>query len=188
MGPGVLVDTMGEQKVWEAAKLLGLKGLTSNGIAEYLLDRFHSTYPELKKIYYPKVIRDIVTTKMLTGATGWTRYCFGDPVKNKLDLNSYVAHVPQSLNAMSLNKAYMKVFYEIALPEAENFRLHAQIHDSILFSFREGRTDLAEKVRSSMEIPISVVGCDGKERNFTVPADLKAGKNGAGALRWSETE
>jgi hypothetical protein len=29
----------------------------------------------------------------------WTRYCFGKPDSNKLDLNSLVAHCPQSLNS-----------------------------------------------------------------------------------------
>lgn len=188
MGAGVLVETMGEQKVWEASKILGLNGYTAKQTAEYLLERFHATYPELKKLYYPRVLKDIATSRLLVGATGWSRYCFGNPDKNKLDLNSYVAHVPQSLNAMVLNKAYMKVFYKIALPEAANFRLNAQIHDSILFCFREGRIDLAEKVKACMEIPVSVLSCDGKQRSFTVPADIKAGKQGVGVLRWSETE
>jgi hypothetical protein len=39
-----------------------------------------------------------------------------------------------------------------------------------------------------MEIPVSVKGVDGKIRTFTVPAALKAGKDGLGAKYWSETE
>lgn len=208
MGAGVLIDTMGEDKIWEAARLLNLRGMTPKQIAEYLLERFHATYPELKRDYYASVIREVLTTKRLTSRavhhlTGllsesevqsaissgdWTRYCFGQPDKNKLHLNSYVAHCPQSLNARTLNEAVLKVFYEIALPEAGNFLLHAQIHDSILFSFKEGRTDLAAKVAKLMEIPVSVKGVDGKIRTFTVPAALKAGKDGLGAKYWSETE
>lgn len=106
----------------------------------------------------------------------WTRYCFGDPVRNKLDLNSYVAHPSQSLNAITLDKAFMRVFYEIALPEAEDFRLNGQIHDSILFCWREGRTDLPSKVQSLMQIPVTVRDCKGKITTFTVPAALKIGK------------
>ena len=91
-------------------------------------------------------------------AAGWARYCFSDPSKSKQALNAYVAHPPQSLNAMTLNKAFMDVFYKVALVEIQDFRLTAQIHDSILFQFREGREDLAQQVKQRMEIPVTVIG------------------------------
>lgn len=191
MGANVLVETMGLKKIYESAKMLGLPKLyTPKKIAEYLLEQFHKTYPHLSKTYYPGVIHDIETTKLLVGATGWTRYCFGDPKNNKSDLNAYVAHAPQSLNAMVLNKAFLKVFYEIALhpQHSKNFKLCAQIHDSILFQFRAGHEYLCEMVKKAMEIPVTVTGYDGKTRTFTVPAAVKAGKDGKGATHWSLTE
>jgi DNA polymerase I-like protein with 3'-5' exonuclease and polymerase domains len=208
MGAGVLIDTMGEDKIWEAARLLGLRGMNPKQIAEYLLERFHTTYPELKRDYYASVIREVLTTRRIVSRAihwingnlteaqiksgiengDWTRYCFGQPDKNKLHLNSYVAHCPQSLNARTLNEAFMKVFYEIALPHAGEFCLHAQIHDSILCSFKEGRHDLVQRVKELMEIPVSVRGVDGKTRTFTVPAAIKAGSDGCGSLYWSDTE
>lgn len=123
----------------------------------------------------------------------WTRYCFGNPTENKLDLNSYVAHAPQSLNARTLNEAFLRVFYEVALPNAEHFRLHAQIHDSILFSYAEGYEYLADQVRNCMEIPVTVCDISGTYRTFTVPAALKLGKHQPDgsfkrAVFWSETE
>jgi hypothetical protein len=39
-----------------------------------------------------------------------------------------------------------------------------------------------------MEIPVTVIGYDGKERTFTVPASIKAGPNGKGAANWGDTE
>ena len=200
MGPGVLVETMGEDKIAQAARILKLPRLWSyKQIAEHLLAQFHRTYPEISKIYYPGVIHEIQTSKRLSSKAihsvsyqaskkGLVRYCFADPSKSKSALNAYVAHPPQSLNAMTLNKAYMKVFYEIALQYPSDFKLLAQIHDSILFQFREGRTDIAEKVKACMEIPVSVKGYDGKERTFTVPAALKAGSDGNGSTNWGETE
>lgn len=202
MGPGVLVDTMGLAKIYEAQTKLGLpKLMTPLQIAQYLLDTFHKTYPKISGVYYPAVVREVMTTRMLTSRArhhveyqaspaGWVRYCFGNPDKNKRHLNAYVAHPPQSLNAMTLNRAYMKVFYEIAMhPDySGDFKLGPQIHDSILFQFREGRKELPEKVSSCMQIPVSVKGYDNKDRTFTVPASIKAGKNGDGAHRWSETE
>lgn len=195
MGAAVLVDTMGEDKVWEAARLLKLpKHYTLKDIAEELLARFHRTYPFLSKIFYPAVVHEVVTTSKLqhhlVGETGWTRYCFGHPDKNKSDKNAYVAHVPQSLNAQSLNKAFLKVFYDIAINSihSNNFKLCGQIHDSILFQFRIGHEYLMEMVRERMEIPVTIRGYDNKVRTFTVPAAMKSGKDGKGSLRWSETE
>lgn len=212
MGANTLVSTMGEAKVREAGKLLGLPTWwETKAIAQYLLDSFHRTYPSLQGTYYPSVVSEIVTTQLLSSRAthyahlesigynadkwysdtrGWTRRCFGDPVKNKLDLNSYVAHPPQSLNAMTLDKAVMRVFYEIALhPEhSQNFKLIAQIHDSIFFQVRMGHEYLAQKVKEAMEIPVAVTGCDGKRRTFTVPSAIKGGKDKMGAIRWSETE
>lgn len=217
MGEAVLVQTMGEDKVWEAKKLLVLpKGFGLLNVAHHLLEGFHNKYKTLRAIYYPAVVAEVVTTRMLVSHTtmavppvfdivddnqinpdwelepleGWTRYCFGDPVKNKLDKNSLVAHVSQSLNAMALNVAYLRVFYEIAMnPKySKHFKLCAQIHDSILFQFRTGHEYLMQMVADRMAIPIRCLGYDNKIRTFTVPADVKAGKNNMGALRWSETE
>jgi DNA polymerase I-like protein with 3'-5' exonuclease and polymerase domains len=202
MGPGVLIDTMGEDKIWEAKALLKLPRLfTSKQVAEFLLAQFHKTYPKIRNVFYKGVIHEVLTTQRLTSkathsckymasTSGWTRYCFGKPDVNKSDLNAYVAHPPQSLNAMTLNKAFMVVFYEIALhPEhSKHFKLCAQIHDSILFQFREGHEYLAEMVRKAMEIPVTITGYDSVTRTFTVPAAIKAGKDGKGAKYWSDTE
>lgn len=189
MGPNTLVETMGEDKVYEAARLLKLPRFWPlKKIAEHLLASFHKTYPTIRNRYYKYVIETVMATRLLVGATGWTRYCFGNPKENKLDLNSYVAHCPQSLNAMKLNKAFMRVFYEIALPNPEDFRLNAQIHDSILFQFREGRVDLAHKVQELMHVTIPITSCTGEKYTYTVPAALKAGKDGLGADYWSDTE
>jgi DNA polymerase I-like protein with 3'-5' exonuclease and polymerase domains len=200
MGPGVLVETMGEDKVYEAARLLKLPRLWSlKQIAEHLLAQFHKTYPAISKVYYPGVIHEITTTKRLSSRalhsvpyqvseTGLVRYCFDDPSKSKSALNAYVAHPPQSLNAMTLNKAFMRVFYEIALRNPRDFKLLAQIHDSILFQIREGKEELIEAVKLCMEIPVTITGYDGKRRTFTVPAAAKAGSDGRGSKNWGETE
>ena len=198
MGANVLVETMGLVAIYKAAAALKLPShWAPREIAQYLLDRFHETYPDLKKTYYPGLVAEIKTTKMLTSTAvhdspyqvaGWVRYCFNDPEKDKRALNAYIAHAPQSLNAMTLNKAFMAVFYQIALPNPTTFRLCCQIHDSILFQFKKGYEHLALEVKKLMEIPVTVTGYDGKTRTFVVPAAIKAGKDGKGAYRWSETE
>ena len=196
MGPDVMVDTMGEKAVYEARELLKLpRSLSAREVCAYLLEQFAKSYPVVRHDYQEWVISTIVTTHKLVGATGWTRYCFADPRKSKLTLNTYISHSPQSLNAMVLNKAFMRVFYDIAMhPEHQhNFRLLGQIHDSIPFFYREGHEYLADMVKERMEIPVVIKDIKGVERTFTVPAALKIGKlNEAGELvrarYWSETE
>jgi DNA polymerase I-like protein with 3'-5' exonuclease and polymerase domains len=203
MGPMMLVQTMGELNVFRAAKILGLpKYWRPKQIAEHLLASFHKTYPEIAGLYYPHVISQVRSTSKLTstarhktreakgekGFKDWTRYTFKKPWDSKMDLNSLVAHAPQSLNARTLNEAFMEVFYKVALPNPLDFKLCAQIHDSILFQYRIGREDLALKVKELMEIPVTLIDVSGKERTFTVPAALKNGKAGKPATYWSETE
>jgi DNA polymerase I-like protein with 3'-5' exonuclease and polymerase domains len=236
MGPGVMVDTIGLEKVWEAKKLLGLPFFDPMEITEYCLSVFHLTYPGIRGpvvlksknvqsylklpdteykfyspgTYYASVAQEITISKMLVSRAchhidfnrrtegdakksilvgDWTRYCFGSPDKNKQHLNSYVAHCPQSLNARTLNEGFMKVFYDIALPNPKTFRLHAQIHDSILFSYSEGYNSHANAVRDAMEIPVTIRDVHGTYRTFTVPASLKLGKTeDTPAKYWSDIE
>lgn len=196
MGPDVLVDTMGEEKIYQARDLLKLpRSWTAREIAEYLLKQFDKTYPTIRGDYQIWVINQVLTTRLLKGATGWTRYCFDNPKKSKSALNAYVAHNPQSLNAMVLNKAYMAVFYDLAISPThrKNFKLLAQIHDSIFFAYRKGHEYLADLVKERMEVPVRIRDIKGVERVFTVPAALKLGKkdkdgNLVRATYWSETE
>lgn len=177
MGWSVLIDTMGEDKIMEAKHLLGLpKGFTHREVAEHLLNAFTLTYPDVRIGYQDWIKRTVRLHSKLVGATGWTRYCFSDPEKSKPALNAYVAHNPQSLNAMKLNIAFMRVFYEIALPNPDDFKLLAQIHDSILFQYRIGREDLAHKVKELMAVPLTIKDIKGVTRTYTVPAALKMGQ------------
>lgn len=195
MGPYILIETMGEENIIKAKNLLGLNRFWSyTQVAEYLLARFHATYPGIQKVFYAGAVEEIGRTGMLAHHTlpeqGLVRRCFGRPDQNKQHLNSYIAHPPQSLNAQTLNKSFMKVFFDIAInPKyADNFKLIAQIHDSILFQYRIGHDYLAEMVRERMEIPVTIKAYDGEIRTFTVPAGAKDGKGGKKAIYWSETE
>jgi DNA polymerase family A len=184
MGPAMLLNTMGAKRVVVAKLALELPMHWSPlRVCEYLLQRFAETYPVLKGDYYKKIIRDVETTGFLVGPTGWTRRCFGRPSKSKPDLNALVAHPSQSLNAMTLNRAYNRVFHNIWIPHYKDFKLCAQIHDSILFQYRIGREDLAWKVADCMRIPTEVKDTYGKVRTLVIPTDLKGG-----ASRWSDVK
>jgi hypothetical protein len=211
-----LVDTMGLKMAWETKQILNLSFNEPRKITGYLLEKFHATYTKLRGpkapysegSYYAYVVKEITVHRKLISRAfhhteynernykayeyieqgDWTRYCFGRPDTSKSDLNAYVSHGPQSLNARTLNEAWMQVFYDIALPNPETFRLHAQIHDSIFFSYAKGHQGLASRVRERMEIPVTVRDISGTYRTFTVPAALKIGKEGHPAKYWSETE
>jgi hypothetical protein len=182
MGAGVLLDTMGIEAVIRARTLLNLpRQWKLIEVCQHLLDIFSKTYATMKGPWYDKCISDVMGSHLLIGPTGWTRYCFGNPKQNKRDLNAYVAHPPQSLNAMELNTAYMRVFYQVALPNPRDFKLGPQIHDSILFQYRRGRVDLAYAVQECMHNPIKITDTFGIKRILEVPTDLKGE-----AERWSE--
>lgn len=184
MGWRVLVDTMGIDKVYQAQKLLKLPSYWGlKQIAEYLLKKYEEAYPDVKGVYYDSIIYSVKSTKMLVSPLGWTRYCFGNPEKNKQDLNAYVAHPSQNLNAGTLNIAWMRIFKDVALREPKDFKLCAQIHDSVLFQYRVGREDLVDRVAELMRFGVKVKDCKGIERELIVPIDMKAGSR-----IWSELE
>lgn len=189
MGAAVLLDTMGIENVLKARKVLKLQdGRTLEEAnfsllmtTKFMLAKYEEAYPDVKGRWYDKCKRDVDTTRMLIGPTGWHRYCFGSPSQNKRDLNRYVAHPPQSLGAMTLNSAFIRVFNEVWLPNQEHFKLLAQIHDSIIFMYRIGYHHLAREVKRCMEQKVAVKCSAGVMRELFVPVALKGE-----ATRWSE--
>lgn len=186
MAAQMLLDTMGIKNVIRARELLGLpRSMSLLQVCQYLLDRFDETYPIVRSKkpggYYHYLIATVADSRKLTGQTGWTRYCFGDPANRKPDLNALAAHGSQSLNAMELNVSYLRVFREVAIPNPRDFKLLPQIHDSILFAYRKGRIDLARQVAVCMDNPIIITDIAGVKRTMRIPTDLKGE-----AERWSE--
>lgn len=182
MGGQVMVDTMKIEKVLAAKRMLKLpSNFTPLMVTNYLLTSYAKTYPTVKGPWYDKVTNDVRSTGLLVGPTGWTRRCFGKPWNNKSDLNALVAHPPQSLNAKTLNKAYLNIFRSIYLNNPKDFKLCAQVHDSVLFQYRIGREDLLWQVYDNMIIPTQVKDTFNITRTLTVPVDMKGG-----AERWSD--
>jgi DNA polymerase I-like protein with 3'-5' exonuclease and polymerase domains len=183
MGAAIMLETMGIRKVLQAQRLLGLPMyLTPIQVTQHLLDSFAGTYPIVATRYPDWVTATVLATRKLVGATGWTRYCFNNPKTDKRARNGYVAHNPQSLNAMTLNKAFMSVFYTVWLPHNEHFKLYGQIHDSILFGYRKGYEHLATMVKDCMEFDVPVTDISGTTRTLRVPVDLKLGMERWGKL------
>lgn len=176
MTAGVMLDTMGIANVIKAKRLLGLPAAWSlKRVCQHLLDVFDATYKVVRGENYEDIRNEVASTGMMVGPTGWTRVCFSDPSSAKRAMNMYAAHRGQSPAAMILNEAYDRVYQRIALPEPDDFRLNAQIHDSILFQYRIGREDLIWNVADRMDIKTPVTDIFGVTRVLNVPTDCKGG-------------
>jgi DNA polymerase I-like protein with 3'-5' exonuclease and polymerase domains len=176
MAETVLIETMGAENVLRAKQLLKLPaewGLRQ--VASFLLEQYEKAYPGVKGAWYDYIKASVKLTHTLVSVLGTTRYCFGEPWANKPDLNAYVAHAPQHLSVGIINRGFRRVFWKIQVPNWPDFRLKAQIHDSILGQYRVGRTDFVESANKLMVQTILVVDCKGKEREMTIPTDIKGG-------------
>lgn len=188
MGASVLVETMGEANIFEARRLIlialekrNLQGtyqyksllLSKQAIqiATYLLSLFDRAYPAIRGRWQQEIIREVLTTNKLVSPSGWTRYCFGNPSANKLDLNAYVAHGPQHLSVKLVNKSLIDIWRDLALPLGNHLRLKAQIHDSIFGQYRIGHEDVVHQAEKLMRVSITVHG-----KELLIPNDIEMNK------------
>lgn len=175
MGPDVLLETMGLENVIKAQQMLNLNpSWPARKVCEYLLERYHIAYPGVSKDYYEWVKAYVKMHGKLESALGWTRVCFGQPWNNSRHFKSLVAHVPQNISVGIINDGFVRVFNEIQLREWKNFRIKAQIHDSILFQYRKGALELAIEARKLLVRPTQVRDVKGVTRTMTIPVALKA--------------
>lgn len=185
MGAQVLVQTMGEDEIWKA-KILILSTmkdknsfeyknlnqcLTTMQVATYLLSLFDKAYPNVRGRWQQEIIKEVTTTRMLKSPSGWTRYCFGNPADSKPALNAYVAHGPQHLSVFMVNKSLVQIWRQLVIGNTHNFRIKAQIHDSIFGQVRIGQEHLVEEAEKLMRVKIIVHG-----RTLEIPNDIEGGK------------
>jgi len=176
MSNDTLIDSMGLPNVFKAADRLGLpKTFTALNITKHLLSLFAKTYKVVSSDY-PKYIQHEVRNRgRLTNPYGFTRICFGDPIKSRQYLRALVAFLPQGTNAQALNKAVVRVFYDIWKQgdNSDNLLIHAQIHDSLLYSLREGHEYLQDQIELLMyeSSKVNVTDISGITRQLHVPVD-----------------
>jgi len=180
MGAWMLVQTMGPRKVYEAGRLLKLpRGWNAVRIARHLLECFCNAYPDIKAKWYPEVVDEVRRTGRLVGATGWTRRTFLKPWNSKLDLNACVAHPPQSLSVMLVNKAFYKT-WRLQMTELSGLlRLKAQVHDEIFFQHKIGAEFVAKRIGDICANTTATV----HGRTLRIPNEPKFG-----ASNWGEVK
>lgn len=169
MGAAVLLETMGMRNVFQAKEILNLpKHYGAIAVCNYLLQTFSDTYPDVKGKYYDEVIEEIRITSMLRGPTGWTRYCFEVPSKqrNKPVLNKYVAHPSQSLSVMMVDEAEFDFWYEWQIKRGI-VRLKAQVHDEVVYMVKPEHYEQTKPALAKlMARPVEVKG-----RTLVIPND-----------------
>lgn len=180
MGAYVLWQTMGTKEVLQAKKVLGLPAhYDVFAVCRHLLASFSKAYPRIKGAWYGEVVHEALTTGRLVGATGWTRRTFLRADRSKLQLNSLVAHHPQSLSVMLVNRGMLRVWKRQISDLSGIIRIKAQIHDSLPFQYRAEHEAyaVAEVSREMREACTQEV----HGKTFTIPNDPKYG-----AVYWSE--
>lgn len=183
MGDTVMLETMGPKMVAFAKMVLKLPlKMKLKEVCGYMLNAYAKTYPNIKGIYYDKIISAIELTSKLVSPLGWTRYFFGKPSRrNKPALNAAVAHPSQHLNVAILNKEWYAMWKDTLYGKLRGLvRIKAQIHDSILFQYRNCDPHI---VLPYMDTAVEITGADGKTRTMRIPSDLKSG-----AKTWSNLE
>lgn len=180
MGSGTLIENAGAQNLIDSSATLGItinlsdapspEDITLLKFATMLLDSYHKPFPRIR-LWYMEVKHEISTTAKLVSPLGWTRYFFGDILKNHAMLRGAVAHGPQNLSVMILNKGLWKIWnYQKKNPIT--FRLKAQIHDSILFQYKKTMPQIRREIQDLLYTPVVI-----HNRTLVIPTDCKYGND-----------
>ncbi|MGE4259195.1 MAG: DNA polymerase [Candidatus Babeliales bacterium] len=188
MGAGTFIENIGMKILYETAEKLNIriveikrKGrdteMTLREFAKSLLDVYHTTFPGVRR-WYKDVYSEVQNTGYLTSVLGHKRRMFGDITKNHNMFRTAVAHKPQNLSVAILNMGMKRVYRDMVLPFGGDFRLKAQIHDSLFGQWRIGMAEkFAPMLLERMRNPVMVHG-----RELIIPVDVKTGH------RWAEKE
>lgn len=181
MGAGTFIENIGVQILHETAGKLGLRivvvprknhpeEITIKAFASRLLEAYHVPFPRVR-LWYKELYHEILTTGFLVGPTGHTRKFFGNIAKDHQMLRGAVAHQPQNLSVAVLNKGYWRVYKDLVQTSNGEFRMKAQVHDSIPAQYPiEKRDYYLPRMLECMTNPVTVHG-----RVLRIPIDAKCG-------------
>lgn len=194
MGAGTFLENISVAICHQASALIGIvivpnpaKGkklikrneMTILNFCKLLLDKYHGPFPMVKK-WYEKLFNEVLTTGKVVSPTGHVRKFFGDIRKDHAMLRGIVAHQPQNLSAEILDTGLWRIWRDmVSRPvfplKLGDYRLKAQIHDSILGQFKKELKDIIIKMKlERMHNPVVVHG-----RTLVIPVDIKTGNNWA---------
>lgn len=181
MGAQTFIDNAGVKKLLEGAALLGILVsldkkpppgyITLKAFATMLLESYHNPFFRVRE-WYKEVVQEVSSTHMLVSPLGYTRRFFGDINKDHNLMRSAVAHAPQNLSVMILNKGLMK-FWKRVKSSGGKVRFKAQIHDSIFAQIHNSiLLETIPLIQQDLYNPIQVHG-----RTLVIPVDYKHGQS-----------
>ncbi len=180
MGAKTFIENITVAVLHTAALTMGIKLVptprkntkeqTIIGFAGSLLETYHVPFPRVR-MWYKEIYHEIATTGKLVGPTGNVRVFFGDIKRRHEMLRGAVAHQPQNLSVSILNEGYWKVYKQLVIPSKGEFRLKAQVHDSMPAQYLKTKRDYyVPRMLALMDNPVLVHG-----RTLKVPIDAKIG-------------
>lgn len=169
MGADTFIDSVGVENLQHYRKIVGYKG-SLKAFATHLLSLYHMAYPGVSH-WWDRVIDEIARTGKIKTPDGWVRIFHGNAKAIK---RVAVAHSSQHLSVRGVNKAFWKVFYEIELPTMGDYRLKAQIHDSLAGIVRQDeeiKQRVIKEIVNIMSEPQSTPSGD-----LVIPLDVECHK------------
>lgn len=171
MGGKTLVEHASAKQLLEGAALLGIQVTDIVHFADYLLSLYNKPFPEINE-WYKRIRLEVMRTHRLVSPIGYTRYFFGDIIKDHDVYRGAVAHGPQNLSVMIVNRGMWRVYKELVLTSNGEFRLKGQVHDSIKAQFIEAKKDYySKRMLECMDNPITIHG-----KLMKIPVDIGIGK------------
>ena len=142
--------------------------------AKWLLERYHSIYPEVRKIYHQTIRSQLAKDRTLTNLFGRKRM-FLEKWGDDLFKESY-AQIPQSTIADKIDEQGLNFIY-YNQQWFKPLELLIQVHDSVGFQIpiKTPWTEQAEmllRIKRSLETPLRTGDIE-----FVIPADLVMGFN-----------
>lgn len=137
--------------------------------AEELIERFHATFPGVRKNFHRNVKRKLKKNRTLITPLGRKRTFFGR-WDHSLIKEGY-AYIPQSTVGDAMNEGISRFYYS----NPKGVQLLLNIHDEIFFQFREDldpEKDIFPIVKRCFEFPIDVNGIE-----IVIPIDFTVGNN-----------
>lgn len=188
MGAKTFKENIGVKVLHETASILGYKLVpkvnpkkkderTILGFCKELLEKYHEPFERVRK-WYNEIHYEVKTTSKLESPLGHVRHFFGDIDKDHNMLRSAVAHQPQNLSVEILNIGFWKIYKHMVVAPSKgsglvvgDYRLKAQIHDSILGQYRKHlRHIVVPMMMRLMDNPVEV-----HKRTLRIPVDAKIG-------------
>lgn len=171
MGIDTFIDSVGLEKLYYFMELVGWPDKADvRGFVGHLLATFHETFPRIKK-WWLNTSATMLRTGGLIETPDWgVRKFWKLPRTEKSLMPDAVAHQPQRLSVVTLNRNMAQVFEEVQLASGFALRLKGQVHDSLVFQYLEGREDLAYQTKAIMERPYET-----SLGTLAIPIDLELG-------------